>query len=487
MGSGDGLTAPAISPLRGYQCWLFLLGAVLLWPGLIHGDVFVFNDTISYLRGADTLFFKAFGHQDPFFAGHGAAAPAGSGAAESGQGMVLYGRSPYFGLFLYTGFLAGSLWVPVVAQALAAGAVLVALVRHFVDPAQESAFLRACCAVFALAALTPLPYFVCYLMPDLTVGLALPAIALLLTGWRRERKAWRLGLLALALFAALAHSTAVAVFLLFGAAALLVAGWTRSRQLAIQAALVLLAALSGLAGEAAFGLASRLTTGMDPVRPPFLVARLIEDGPARRFQREHCATARFVLCRYPIEGKVTAEIFMWSPTRPTGGFKALPVADAVQLSREQVRFVIAVARAYPPDTAAVLARDIARLATNLSMEEFRSEYLSSAMRPDTLLEAVPPGTPLPLTLRVVPALTALLVIAGLLALAWVARARLPAEHKRLVFIVVAEIAANDVICACLSGPFARYNTRVIWALPLIVLLAVLASRNRAGEVPAVDT
>jgi len=111
-------------------------------------------------------------------------------------------------------------------------------------------------------------------------------------------------------------------------------------------------------------------------------------------------------------------------------------------------------------------------------------FLARAMRPDMMFEAVPPRTPLPFALRLVPALTALLVIASLLALVWVGRARLPAPHKRIVFIVLAEIAANDVICACLSGPFARYNTRVIWTLPVVVLLALLAYRIGPGAADA---
>ena len=482
--------APAISPLRGSQRLLFLLGLVLLWPGLIHGDVYVFNDTISYLRGADTLFLKAFGHQEPFFAPvHVAGGAPGPGAiGEGGRTMVLYGRSIYFGLFLYTGMLLHSLWVPVIAQALATGAVLVAIVRHFIDPAREAAFRRACLAAFAIVAVTPLPFFVCYLMPDLAVGLALPGMALLLVGWRRERPVWRVGLLALAVFAALAHSTAVAVFTLFGIAALLIA-WRgrangRARDLAIPALPMLLAGLGGIAGEAAFGLATRLTTSLDPVRPPFITARLVEDGPGRRFLNERCAGSGFVLCRYPLEGEVTAEGFLWICTPGRGGFKALPVDDAVRVSHEQTRFALAVARAYPVETAAAMVKDAAKLATNFTLEEFRPVFLAGTMRPDMRFESVPPGTPLPLELRVVSALTMLMVLAALASLVWIARARLVGESKRLVFVVLAGIVANDVICACLSGPFARYNTRVIWALPLVTLLFMLAAREQQRSEPA---
>ncbi|WP_159873374.1 hypothetical protein [Novosphingobium sp. 9U] len=197
---------------------MLLLGVLLLWPAILHGDVFGFNDTVSYLRGADTVWAKLTGHSDAFFATP--VSDIAPGATKAEPGMVLYGRSLYFGLFLYLGLLAKSFWVPVVLQALAAGAAIVGIVRHFVDPAHERAFARTCLAAFALLALTPLPFFVCFLMPDLVVGLAIPVAALLLCRWRVERLWWRIGMLALLAFAALSHSTAVALLGLLAVAGL---------------------------------------------------------------------------------------------------------------------------------------------------------------------------------------------------------------------------------------------------------------------------
>lgn len=472
MTSADAPGGPTISPLRGGQKLLFLLGAVLLWPALLHGDVYAFNDTVSYLRGADTIFAKLTGEHAAFFA-----APPGPNAAEAatataGETMVLYGRSLYFGLFLYLGLLLGSFWVPVVLQTATAGAVIVGAVRHFVEPADERAFLRACLAAFALVACTPLPFFACFLMPDLVVALGLLAAALLLCGWRRERRGWRVALLAVLAFAALSHSTAVAVFALLGLGGLLAAWRAGSRAVALAAGGVLMAALLGIAGEAAFGLASRLTTGADPVRPPFLTARLIEDGPARRFLAERCHGAEFALCRYPVAGDVTAEIFLWEPTRPRGGFKALPPTDARAVAQEQARFALAVARAYPVDTASALAGDFVALATTVRLHDFRPEFLAGRMHADRTFEAVPGR--LPLVDRVVSAITWVLLVASLAALLWLMRAEPGRRLKALVLTGFAAIMLNDMICGWLSGPFARYHTRVIWMLPLLVLLLAMA-------------
>ncbi|VWX53023.1 hypothetical protein [Novosphingobium sp. 9U] len=205
------------------------------------------------------------------------------------------------------------------------------------------------------------------------------------------------------------------------------------------------------------------------MRPPFLTARLIEDGPARRFLAERCADAPFVLCSYPVLQPVTAEVFLWEPTRPRGGFKALPRDDAVHVSQEQARFALAVARAYPAETAAALGGDFLELAGNLRLHDFRPEYLAGQMRADRPFEAVPEGTPLPFSDRVISALTLFLVLAALAAFPW-RRSAARSDLRAMVWVVLVAILLNDAICAWLSGPFARYNTRVIWALPLMVLL-----------------
>lgn len=471
---------PVISRLRGYQCWLFLLGLVLVWPYLLFGDVFVFNDTISYLRGADTLAQKLVGYQHPFFApgqpADALSAASGGAPTDAGRKMVLYGRSIYFGMFLYPGLLFG-FWLTVLLQALAAGGLIVALVRHFTDPARRPAFLAACIAAFVLVACTPLPFFVCFMMPDLAVGLALPAAVILLCGWHRERPAWRAGLVALCLFAALAHSTAVAVMALLALGALVLVAAFRARRLLRPAVIVLAVALAGVGGEATFGMVSRVTTGLNPVRPPFLTARLIEDGPARRFLAEHCDTAEFVLCRYPVREQVSAEVFLWAVTNPPGGFKALPVDDAVRVSHEQTRFALAVVKAYPAETALALAGNVFKLAGNLALEDFRPEFLASQMRADGQFSAFSPDDPLPPVNRVIRATTLVLLLATIGVLLWFVRTRTLPDRMPLVWTLVGALVLNDVICACLSGPFARYNTRVIWVLPLAALLLVLAARD----------
>jgi hypothetical protein len=472
-----------IAPLRPRQYLLVLLGLAFLWPALLNGDAFQMKDSISYVRAADTAVVKLVGFHNPNFSENvhvdTAAAAQHAGNAPPAPApviapLVIYGRSVYFGLFLYLGTLIGSLWLPIVVQALVAGAVVVAVVRHFVEPADERRFVLACLASFAFLALTSLPYFVSFLMPDLLVGLALVCATLMLTG-ERERMGWRLAFLAIGCFAALAHSSAVALLFVLGLGGLLAAWHRRSRSLLLTSLLLIGTAGMGVAGEAAFAVASRVATGSSPLRPPFLTARLVEDGPARRYLAEHCDDAPFVMCRYPIKGRMTAEIFLWNEDPAVGRFKALPPADRIAVSREQVPFVLAVLKTYPADTIGALAGSLLAQLGQFQLTEFDPQYSASS-------EMLAPHHPMPVEEGVgrqllkaanaaIPVVMGLATLAALILVPFVLRRG--GRGRAIVCVVTAAIFINDVICAWLSGPFARYQTRVIWALPFVVMLWLL--------------
>ena len=59
--------------------------------------------------------------------------------------------------------------------------------------------------------------------------------------------------------------------------------------------------------------------------------------------------------------------------------------------------------------------------------------------------------------------------------------RLPADGRALVAVCTCGLVFNAVICATFSGVADRYQGRVIWLLPLLVLFLMPAAAHRLRQ------
>ena len=120
---------------------------------------------------------------------------------------MLAGRSVYYGALLYASYILGSLWLAVLAQALAVAYVLHVLVVRLWGLGR-GAFLGI---VAVLAAGTPLAVFTGLLMPDVFAGLTILSVATLCVYWNRLARSTRWALAAILLFGLSAHASHVAI------------------------------------------------------------------------------------------------------------------------------------------------------------------------------------------------------------------------------------------------------------------------------------
>ena len=60
----------------------------------------------------------------------------------------------------------------------------------------------------------------------------------------------------------------------------------------------------------------------------------------------------------------------------------------------------------------------------------------------------------------------------------------PARVLGTVLMLAAVVIVNAAVCGILSGPFARYQSRLIWLLPVAAGLVACALPIRAGRVLA---
>lgn len=360
-----------------------------------------------------------------------------------------------------------TLWWVVGAQAL----VTAWLVRVMVDALAPGQW-RTLGVTMALAVLTPLPWFVSWVMPDLMTGWLVLCAALLCSRVEVPRGT-SAGLFAVLAAAIAVHTThlplALGLALAMGTLAVV---WRAVRPTGIAA--ILLAAGIATGGNL---LANRLITGQAVLSHGsslFLGARLAELGLLQAELARRCPDEKLFLCGRAIPTGIDG--FLWgeaSPVWARGDFLSLEselavlnraaiaaapgtlLADAVPRAARQM---LAIATADGMDAGA------ARSATSRLVEalpDIARPFLESRQWQDRLL--------LPHWF----ALHQWAAIAGLLA---VLALRLCPRPEIAVAILLA-LVGNALLIGLFGAVHPRYQARLVWLVPLLALLGWLGRRT----------
>lgn len=436
--------------------------AVLLAPALWNGHALIFYDTGGYIEAARQM-------------------------------RLVPGRSLFYGLLLHIASLGWtSLWGPVLLQAALSLWLIHLLWRCHHLPSGPAMLLLL---TTLLAATTSLAWYAGQLMPDIFVPLVVLALWLL-SGHGQSLGRWeKLGLSLVVLFGLLAHMSCLALAL--GLVAVLVgqrlfgAAWPL--RLRILLPLVLVVAVLALMPA----LHSLLTGrgGFTPGGAAFLFGRLVQDGVAKRWLLEHCPVPGVRLCAWKEQLPQTADDFLWGEESP---FKKIGDWQDVEVQREMARLVREMARAYPGMLVSTAmgstAQQLVSVATGDALD---ADHWDSRGIISTFLPRISPAfnRARQQRARLTPALlarwnrlhvpVALTSMALLLPIAWwgLRSGRRPLAGLAL-FVLVA-LLGNAFICGALSNPHHRYQSRLIWLAPLVVLLALGeylgARRTRRGD------
>ena len=148
------------------------------------------------------------------------AAPASPGPRQA-DNDVSAGRSIYYGAVLYAGSLVGGLWVPVLFQLVCAATAVWLTLDAVFGPGERRSFPVV---LGLLGLMTPLSFYIAYLMPDVFAGIAILAVANLIAFDREMRPGIRLVWFLLLAAAIVFHTShlAIALVLLVPVAALAV-------------------------------------------------------------------------------------------------------------------------------------------------------------------------------------------------------------------------------------------------------------------------
>ncbi len=529
------------SPRALRSAWL-LAAALLLLPAAWNGLPLMYPDTPTYLRGAEAGLNRLLGPgRVPAWLDEAPAelAVAGPRAGTAGpgpwagisapsqatgraaglsapqEGVVLAGRSVYYGALLKAAQWAGSLWWAVALQALCLAWLLhMLLVVRWGLPAQ---IFLAIAGLLALA--TPAGLFTGLLMPDIFASQAILASALLMAEGQTLRRGQRISVALLLLFALCAHASHLAT----AALTLAVAGgwslwnaWTARTARSIWAsppaqrakatrgpwvgglACVAACVAGALLAEVAFSRVVTQALGAPPLRLPHLTARLVDQGPGTDYLNQVCPqlppSERWAACSYRGRFPLPWTDFLFEPDPSRGIFAPADAATKRRLSQEQISLAWQVLKHDPAGVLGGMAADTARQLT-----EFRIDIWGLGPRELAMYEGrVPPalmaamrdsrGARSPEWQDRFSALALVSTVGGALFLVgrllWRSRRRASSDETAsgLVPLVLAGLVINAAVCAALAAPLDRFQARVVWLLPL--LAAGLGARAALRRAPA---
>jgi hypothetical protein len=456
-----------------------LLAALLLsWPLLAFGRPAYIQDSAAYYKGGRAAVSFALAKIDQPEQIATGAQPAGTphtDAARQASGV----RSITYSVAAYLLSAPGAtMMLLAIAQALAAGAIMVAALGAF---GRLSARRTAATSIL-LAGGSTLAVTSFLVVPDIFAGLLIASMILLTATLPRLSTGVRLLCAAIAAFAMTAHPSHIP---LAGGMTMLGLGWVAiGRRFnsppprwtwAWVIAPLLVGGLTILSlNRVAFG-----ETSLTSKQYPFLLARSINDGPGRWYLEKNCPELRYTICTLYPHGlpKGGALEFLWGKD---GIAERATPAQMDRVRAEEREIVLAAAREYAGYEVRKLSFNIARqLVTfrpypfehRLVLDETGTPHLAPAPRADHSI------------LRIIGLLTA---ITAALGTAWLGGTFVRERGLRpVIALVFLGILGNAATCAILSAVSHRYQARVVWLIPLfaLALYGSLAARkpDRAGD------
>jgi hypothetical protein len=450
-------------------------GALLLaWPALYNGYPLLYPDSMTYLADGRLV----------------------------ARALFLHRLSEYYGMrsFIYSlGILPWhwnvSPWPVVAFQTLLTAYVLWLVVRSILarsilvgsGPPQNIA-ARYLILVALLSLFTSVSWYSSLIMPDILGPLLYLCIYLLVFAHEDLSRADHVAVFLIAWWGITSHAThlLLAIGLCVLLALLLVlrlplmrANWKAVGEVAL---IVLLAASAQLALHGyLYGKPS-----LNGDRPPFLMARVIADGPGLWYLQKHCPNVKFAICDHVNNLPTDPDVFLWGAN---GIWQNSDDDYSERLSQEEMPFVLAAVRAYPRQEFAKVASAFWNQLRLFGLYDLDgSDWIV-----DEFDSTLPGGKPhylrsregrndLPLefftSVQNWTVMVSLVMIAALVPLLW---RQWSARLIGLSVVIASTVIANALVTGPLSLVEDRFQARVIWLVSFLAELFVLVWLERRKE------
>jgi hypothetical protein len=453
-------------------CVVLLAALLISWPALYNGYPLLYPDSMSYLQSGARVAQALLRHK--FSADYG-------------------GRSFIYCLGILPLHWNITPWPIVVFNAIVTAYILW-LVGRSILPRRTA--IRFFALIVPLSFLTGLGWFVGWIMPDIFGPVLYLSIYLLVFSHEDLSRAERLAVILIAWWAVGSHIThltlAAGLCVLLAVVLVLQRESTRRRLGAVGgvAMIVLAAAAAHMALHAyLYGEPS-----LNGKRPPYLMARVIVDGPGRWYLQQHCGEVHLAICAQVLQLPDNVGDFLWADQ---GIWLSSSPDQRERLRHDELPLVLGTLRAYPRQELIISADNFWRQLHTFGLSDYdpnpwilqmmdtvlpgaRARYLHTRQAQERLHEdfftSVQEWT----------------VMASLVVIAvWILVVR-QWRSPRLVgltTIIVFVVIANAAITGILSNVEDRYQSRVIWLVPLLAgvfLLTWFDQQHIAPLLPHVD-
>jgi putative flippase GtrA len=425
-------------------------------------------------------------------------------------------RSPFYGVLLHAAYVTTTIWGLAALQSLLAAWVLYLLWRTVAPRAPSWSYLAM---VAAAAVGTSISFYTTFAMPDIFAGIGGAAVVLILAQSDRLKKLEIAGLWAVAAYAMAVHKShwATELVVAFGGGVLLWIMGLATQSVVRRVMLVISAAVVAWAAGMAFSAVYQDRTGSKLGHPPFITARVLADGPGEAYMRQACAHSAqggaepYVLCKFQtnvgnstkvkVSGELISNLILWSDRKTLGVFNLASRPERMGLESEEMRFVLGTVKADPVGVFSAALWDWGQELVAYQVDDplrNPAAYLRGRYWPTTVLPKMipnfqacrPPGDCRPPFNDMILADWHGTVLAlCLLLLVWrfslkdvrqslwrrgLKTGEEPARTAASVLLLITVLAANAAVCGIISGPFARYQSRLVWLLPIGAGLAACA-------------
>jgi len=437
-----------------------------MWPAFYNRYPLLYPDSVTYLQNGSPV----------------------ARAVFLGQLSDYYGmRSFIYSLGILPFHRNADLWPVIAFQALLTAYVIWLVVRAILP--RRTVFWYLALTAF-LSLLTSVGWFASLVMPDILGPVLYLCIYLLVFARDTLSRAERIAVAAIACWAVASHATHL--MLAAGMCVLLAALWMFFRRGFMRGRLGAIAGVAAIAMIAA-GMQVALNfylysePSLNAERPPFLTARLIADGPGRWYLEQHCSEKKFAGCGHLRELRADSDQFLWGED---GVWKTSSSDAQQQMLQEEIPFALATFRAYPRAFLSISASnfwqqlnsfEIGFDANNWMVQQFDEVYPSQKPR---FLHSRQAASDLPFDFlsmlqywTVVASLAAIVIFGILLRRRWTARL------AGLAIVIVPAVLANAFVTGVLSTVEDRYQSRVVWLVPLLAAILIFVSLANLRAAP----